>query len=92
MDATTPLVDDVEEAAQVLLGNVVLRPGGIPRVANMLTEKARTMRGERRKPALAGRRNGRPGGKARTIKVWVGKKRSKGNEIRVPKDWTKGEW
>lgn len=73
-DATTPLVLDVEEAAQVLLGNVVLRPGGIPRVANMLTEKARTMRGERKK------------GKARTIKVRAGKGRGKSSEFSIARE------
>lgn len=80
MPTITYLVDDVEEAAQVLLGNVVLRPGGIPRVANMLQRISKNMRGEKKKA------------QPKTIKAWVGKKKSKGNEIRVPKDWAKGEW
>lgn len=74
MDPTIPLVLDIEEAAQVLLGNVVLRPGGIPKVANMLTEKARTMRGERKK------------GKARTVQAWVGKKRTKGSTLTIKRE------
>lgn len=71
VDATTPLVLDVEEAAQVLLGNVVLRPGGIPRVANMLQAKARTMRGERRK------------GKARTVQAHVGRGKGKSGNFSI---------
>lgn len=68
------IVDDVEEAAQVLLGNVVLRPGGYPRVANMLAEKAKTMRGERKK------------GKARTVKVRAGRGRGKSSEFTIKRE------
>lgn len=71
MAATTPLVLDVEEAAQVLLGNVVLRPGGIPRVANMLQERARTMRGERRKA------------KARRVTAHVGRGKGKSGNFSI---------
>lgn len=78
IDATTPLVLDVEEAAQVLLGNVVLRPGGIPRVANLLQARAKALRGEKKK------------GQPRTIKVRAGKGRGKSSEFVIKRERLEG--